>query len=150
STVDVAARLSPLHLADLLPQASGTLRGELQLRGPRAAPGITADIAGTAVRVAGTEAATLLLRGALPAAGSAGVLALHAEELASAGLAFASLRAEARGNWSALQVEATVAGSGSGQLALAGQLRRDAPAWRGTLASLQLTPEAGPAWSLQS
>src|SRR5690606_13118341 len=59
STVDVVARLSPLHLADLLPQASGTLRGELQLRGPRAAPGITADIAGTAVRVAGTEAATL-------------------------------------------------------------------------------------------
>src|SRR5690606_13568526 len=83
-------------------------------------------------------------------AGWAGALALRAARLVVAGLAFASLRADARGNWSTLQVDADIAGAGIGTLSLAGQLRRDAGALRGTLATLQLTPDTGSAWSLQS
>ena len=50
-TLDVDADFAPLHLADLLPDAGGTLRGTLQLRGPRAAPDIDADLTGSGLRI---------------------------------------------------------------------------------------------------
>src|SRR5690606_18935864 len=43
----IDARLSPLHLDDLLPDATGTLRGTLRLAGPRNAPDVEADLTGS-------------------------------------------------------------------------------------------------------
>ena len=74
-SVDVAARLAPMQLSDLMPDAAGTVRGTLRIRGPRAAPGITADLAGTGIDAFGFVAESATLQGTLPASGS-GALAL--------------------------------------------------------------------------
>ena len=150
ANVDVVARLSPLHLADLLPDATGTLRGDLRLRGPRAAPGITADLTGSDVGVAGIAAATLSVQGTVPTAGDSGALALRASDVAFGGFALDTLRADARGSWSGLDVEADATGEGIGTVALAGNVGRRGARWQGTLASLRLAPERGPAWALRA
>ncbi|HET8819829.1 MAG TPA: translocation/assembly module TamB domain-containing protein [Xanthomonadaceae bacterium] len=148
--VDLVAHLSPLHLADLLPDASGTLRGDLHLRGPRAAPGITVDLAGSDVRVAGLAAATLSLRGNVPATGDDGALALRAGDVSVAGFALDAVRVDARGSWSRLAVDAEATGEGMGRIALAGSVGRRGPRWQGTLGTLRIAPERGPAWALRA
>ena len=150
ATIDVDARLSPLHLADLLPDAGGTLRGLLRLRGPRAAPGIVADLSGSDIRIAGLAAGALSLRGSLPASGNAGALALRAEGASVGGFALDELRADATGSWSGLDVQAQAAGEGIGTVALDADVARRGTRWQGTLSSLRLAPERGAPWSLQS
>ncbi|RBC48943.1 translocation/assembly module TamB, partial [Xanthomonas oryzae pv. oryzae] len=48
--LDIAAQLQPLQLDDVLPGATGVVRGQLQVSGKRDAPDITADIAGNGLR----------------------------------------------------------------------------------------------------
>ena len=40
SALDIDAKFAPLVLSDLLPDGAGTLRGSLQLKGPRTAPDV--------------------------------------------------------------------------------------------------------------
>ena len=149
TTIDVEADLAPLHLADLLPDATGTVRGDLRLRGPRAAPGIVADLVATDLQVAGLAAESATLRGRLPASGGGGAIALRTEGAAIGGIALDTLVAEARGSWTALQVEARAAGDTIGEATLSGTLARRGNGWRGTLASLQLDPARGAPWRLR-
>ena len=150
TTVDVVARLSPLQLADLLPDASGTLRGLLRLRGPRSAPGITADLAGNGIRIAGMAADALSLQGTLPTTGDSGVLALQATQVSIAGFALDTVRADARGSWSGMRVDADATGEGVGGITLAGTVARRGTRWQGRLATLRIAPERGPAWALRA
>ncbi|HEU4814352.1 MAG TPA: translocation/assembly module TamB domain-containing protein [Xanthomonadaceae bacterium] len=150
ATIDVDARFAPLHLADLLPGAAGTVRGTLRLRGPRAAPGIAADLAGSDVRIAGLAAEHLSLRGTLPASGNAGALALRAQGASVGGFALDVLQADARGSWSGLRVQAQAAGEGIGEVALGADIARRGARWQGTLSSLRVAPERGAPWSLRS
>ena len=150
ATIDVDARLAPLHLADLAPTAAGTVRGTLRLRGPRAAPGIAADLAGSGVRIAGLAADSLSLRGTLPASGNAGALALRAQGASVGGFALDVLQADARGSWAGLRVQAQAAGEGIGAVALGGDVARRGGRWVGTLSSLRIAPGRGAPWSLRS
>jgi translocation and assembly module TamB len=146
--LDVHAQFSPLHLDDLLPGAAGTLRGTLTLAGARSAPDVAADLAGDGLRYGEWAAATLRARGRLPWRGNGGTLALDATGV-TAGTAFESLHAQARGSVEHLQLEADAAGE-LGSVSLAGGTDRRNGLWQASLARLRLQPMKGGAWALQA
>lgn len=147
STLDVDARFSPLHLADLLPDAAGTLRGTLRLTGARNAPDVDADLTGSDLRYGDYRAATLTARGRLPWRGGNGALAVRANGL-EIGIPFDTLTLDARGAVEALQLEAQARGD-IGALSLSGNAGKRGNTWQGALASLQLAPSRGAQWRLQ-
>ena len=147
--LEVDANFTPLHLADLMPNASGTLRGQLHLRGRRNAPDISVELSGAQLEYRSWRAGTLVARGRLPwRAGSGKPGDLHVEGSALAlGLPFDSLRADARGSFEQLSLDAKAAGD-VGTLELRAELGHRNDAWQGRLASLQLKPRQGAAWQL--
>jgi translocation and assembly module TamB len=146
-TLDVDARLSPLQLEDFLPGSGGSLRGTLRLTGARTAPNIDADLTGSGLRYGDYRADALTAQGRLPWRGSGGNLAVRAQGL-NAGVAFESLRLDARGAVENLQLDGEAQSAGLGRIALSGSALRRGSNWSGTLASLQLDPERGAAWRL--
>jgi translocation and assembly module TamB len=146
--LDLDARFAPLRLDDLWPDAAGTLRGTLALDGPRNAPGVQADLAGSGLRWGAWRAEALQAHGRLPWRDGGGALALDARGL-DAGLAFESLQVEARGAVENLQLDARAQSSGLGTLALAGSARKTGMRWQGTLATLRADLERGADWTLQ-
>ncbi len=60
--LDIEARFEPLQLSDLLPAADGGLRGQVQVKGPRDAPDITADLVGNNLNWDGYGAESLSIR----------------------------------------------------------------------------------------
>jgi translocation and assembly module TamB len=146
--IAVDARLSPLHLDDLLPGAAGTLRGTLRLAGPRNAPDVEVDLAGSGLEYGDYTAASLVAKGRLPWHRGNGALALSAQGV-NAGVALDSVRIDATGAVEDLQLDASARG-GIGALDLAGSAQKNGANWQGTLASLQLAPAKGATWRLQS
>ncbi|MDQ3040302.1 MAG: translocation/assembly module TamB domain-containing protein, partial [Pseudomonadota bacterium] len=153
-TVDIDARFAPLQLNDLLPDATGNLRGTLLLTGARSAPNVDVDLTGSGLRWNDYTAETLTARGKLPwrpSSGSgraAGSLAITAQGL-DAGIAFDSLRINANGAVENLRIDGD-ARSELGALEFAGSAMKRGPNWQGALEALQLAPVKGPAWRLQS
>ena len=144
--LDVDARLSPLQLDDVLPGGAGRLRGTLRLTGARTAPNIDADLRGEGLRYGDYRADALTAQGRLPWTGSGGNLALRAQGLV-AGMAFDSLRLDARGAVENLQFDGEAQGA-AGRLALGGSALRRGANWSGTLQSLQFDPARGANWRL--
>lgn len=147
-TLDVDARLTPLRLDDFLPGAGGTLRGTLRLAGARNAPDVDADLTGNALRYGDYRADALTAKGRLPWRGRNGDLAIRAQGL-DAGIAFDSLRVDARGAVEDLRLDAEAQGA-LGRIALSGDAQRHAQGWRGTLANLQFDPSRGANWRLNA
>lgn len=157
--IDADIALAPLRLDDLLPGATGALRGHLQLRGPRARPDIDIALDGDGVRYDSLRAASLQARGRLPwvagtqagGRGGDGHLVIDATD-AELGLAFTRLHVDARGALSSLRLAAD-GDSEAGTFALAGDVGNVAGGggdlWRGTLGALRLAPTTGPAWRLR-
>jgi translocation and assembly module TamB len=146
---DLDARLTPLQLADLHPQAQGQVRGTLRLTGPRAQPEIDADLDGRALRWQDWRAQSLQVRGRLPwRAGTRGALTVAGSDV-DAGLALRTVRLRAEGAVEALRVDGE-ADTEFGALALAGSLARRGAGWEGALDALRLAPTQGPAWTLQA
>ncbi|GAB3338478.1 translocation/assembly module TamB domain-containing protein [Marilutibacter aestuarii] len=146
-TLDVDARFMPLQLADLLPAASGTLQGRVRLGGAPAAPDIEAELRGSGLRYGDYSAQSMSVQGRLPWRRGEGALALRASGL-EAGVALDHVRVDARGAVEALSLDAEAQGD-IGQLALAGQARKQGNAWQGELARLRLAPARGAQWQLQ-
>ena len=147
-TLDIAADLQPLQLADLLPGGAGNLSGSLKLTGPRNTPTVEADLSGTALKYDTYAAQTLSLRGRLPWKGSDGNLSLRATAL-QAGLALDTLSADARGAVENLQLQ-LAARNPMIDAALSGSARRNGANWEGGLDTLRLAPMKGDAWALQA
>lgn len=147
ATMQVDARLAPLHLDDLLPDGRGVLRGTLQLRGARNAPDIAIDLAGDGIAFGDYRAQRLLAKGRLPWNRGNGALDIDATGL-QVGLPLSSLQANLRGAMERLQFDATVQGE-IGKLALRGDANKQGARWQGALAALQFAPELGAAWTLQ-
>ncbi len=145
-TLDLAVRFAPLHLDDLLPNASGSMTGSLTLQGDPSMPAISGTIDGQALRWAGYQAKTLHLDGRLPAHGGQGVLQLDAQGLQGvAGIE--RVHAQINGSLDALRLDANATGS-VGTIAIAGQAQQQGSGWRGRVASLHYTPPRGVAWNL--
>lgn len=145
--IELDARLTPLALADLLPDAAGSLRGRLQVSGPANAPDLRADLDGTGLRYGDLAAASLHINGNLPWHRGDGHLAIRATDLV-AGIALDSLAIDARGAVERLTLAAR-AGSPIGALDLDASLGRQGSRWQGTLAGLQLDLQRGADWRLQ-
>ncbi|PMR86228.1 translocation/assembly module TamB domain-containing protein [Xanthomonas arboricola] len=144
--LDIAAQLQPLQLDDVLPGATGTMRGQLQVSGKRDAPDITADIVGNGLRWNDYSAQSISLRGRLPWRGSDGQLALQGTAI-EAGVVLDSVRVQARGAVEALRLDADIA-NGMANVALQGDVRRNGERWQGQVATLRIAPAKGDAWAL--
>ncbi|MGQ4582038.1 translocation/assembly module TamB domain-containing protein [Lysobacter sp. F60174L2] len=145
--LDINARFAPLQLTDLLPDASGTLRGTLRLQGPRSAPDIAADLDGSAIRYGDYSADSVAINGELPWSRGDGAMTVDATGLV-AGVALDRLDIDARGAIEALRLDAQAQGE-VGRLDLAGNVAHRGNRWSGTIASLQLAPQRGADWQLQ-
>ncbi|MFI8719647.1 translocation/assembly module TamB domain-containing protein [Stenotrophomonas sp. NPDC077464] len=146
--LDVQAQLDPVQLDDLMPGSTGTLRGQVQVRGPRTAPDITADLVGSGLRYADYSAEALSLRGRLPWQGSNGTLALQGTKV-QAGMLLDTISVNANGSISNLRLDAQ-ANNELGAVALQGGVRQQGSAWRGELAALRIAPVKGDAWALRA
>ena len=146
-TIDVDAKLSPLQLADLLPGASGVLRGDVVLKGQRSAPDLRADLVGSGLQYGDYKAQSLSIKGHLPWRKGRGQPAVQARDLV-AGVAITALDADLSGAVENLSVQANANGE-IGMLNLAGNLRKNANTWQGTIGQLNLAPSQGPRWALQ-
>ena len=146
--LDIDARLTPVQLADLLPDARGLVRGTLRITGPRDAPDIAADLDGRDVAFAGYRVGTLVAKGRLPwhAGAAPGALTLHGSGL-QVGLPIDAIDADARGAVEALQLRASGHGP-SGAFTVSGGTRKAGGDWLATVATLQLTPTRGAPWQL--
>lgn len=147
STLDIDARLSPLVLADLLPGGAGTLRGTLEIRGPRTAPDVNVDLTGTGLRYGDLRADSISARGRLPWQRGNGAIAVRASGL-DVGVPVSSLTLDARGAIESLQVQGEARGD-IGTLSLAGNASKRGTSWQGALSAFQLTPVRGASWRLQ-
>ena len=146
--LDIDARLAPLHLADLLPDAAGRIEGQASLGGTRQAPDIEVDLAGSAITWGDYGAERASVRGQMPWRGGGGQLDVDAAGV-SAGVALDSVALQATGAVESLQVDASVRGE-IGSLDLAAAVRQRQELWQGTLQSLRLAPSRGAAWNLQT
>lgn len=146
--LDVQAQLEPVQLDDLMPGSTGTLRGQVQVRGPRTAPDITADLVGSGLRYADYSSEALSIRGRLPWQGSNGTLALQGTKV-QAGMLLDTINVDARGSVSNLRLDAQ-AKNELGAVALEGGVRQQGNAWRGDIAALRIAPIKGDAWALRA
>lgn len=146
--LDVQAQLDPVQLDDLMPGSTGTLRGQVQVRGPRTAPDITADLVGSGLRYADYSAEALSLRGHLPWQGSNGTLALQGTKV-QAGMLLDTINVNTSGSVSNLRLDAQ-ANNELGAVALQGGVRQQGSAWRGDLAALRIAPVKGDPWALRA
>ena len=146
--IHVDARFSPLQLNDLLPSASGVLNGQVQLRGPRTAFDIDADITGSGVRYGDYRADSVVARGRLPWQGNGGDLRIDARGI-QAGIALDTLQAHATGAIENLRLEGDARGA-MGNVQLAGSALRRGQDWSGQLAMLDYQPPKGASWRLQA
>ena len=145
--LDIDAELQPLHLDDLLPDASGRIAGTLKLTGKRNAPNVQADLSGTSLQWGGYAAETLSVRGRLPWQGSNGELAIRGSAV-DAGMRLDTVRVDARGAVENLQFDGD-ANNTMGSVSLAGAAVKRGANWQGSLDALQLTPSKGSSWRLQ-
>ena len=146
-TLDIDANLQPLHLDDLLPDASGSIAGTLNVTGTRSAPNVQADLSGTKLKWSGYTADTLSVRGQLPWRGSNGQLAVRGSAVA-VGMVLDTVRLDARGAVENLQFDGDASNT-MGSVSLAGTAVRRGANWQGSLDALQLTPSKGSSWRLQ-
>lgn len=145
--LDITAQLQPLQLDDLLPGASGSLAGEVDLQGPASGPDIVVDVTGDGLAWDGYKAQTLSLQGKLPWRSGQGALNLAATAV-EAGVVLEQLQVQATGNLQQLAVQGS-AGNELATLALDGTLGQTARGWAGQLQALQLAPAKGEPWALR-
>ena len=144
-TVDAAFR--PLNLADLLPDASGTLSGTVNLTGARTAPTIDADLGGENLRWNDWSAGTLSLRGRLPWRSGSGDLALQGS-VVDVGTVLDTVSLTARGAVENLRFDGD-ARNAMGAVALSGTAQKRGANWQGTLDALRIAPSRGNPWTLR-
>ncbi len=147
--VDVDARFAPLNLQDLLPDASGTLRGTARVQGPAAGPDIRADLVGSNLKFADYAANALTIKGELPWSRGDGQLAIRGDGLAL-GAPIDRLVVDARGAVEQLRVSATAGREGLASLALDASLNHRGNRWQGTLSRLGVDMERGADWNLRA
>ena len=146
--LDLRASLQPLELSDVWPEARGRLQGRLVLQGAQDAPDVEADLRGSGLRWGDYAAASLSLRGKLPANAGTGQVDASATGLDLAGQSFAEAELHLQGNQRRLQGRARLGGE-SGELSLAGSAAGLGADWRGRVDSLNIAPRRGAAWHLE-
>ena len=147
---DVDVRLTIATLADWLPDAGGRLEAHAHITGLPSALGIDGQARGSTLALAGQRIGSLDLQAHLPdISRPSGRLALDARQAQLGPLAFDRLALHADGTEAAHRLTLDARGRQlSVDLALRGSLRQDR--WKGTLDTLDLTPQGLPRWRLQA
>ncbi|MCF7749330.1 translocation/assembly module TamB [Bacillus subtilis subsp. subtilis] len=146
--LDIDAQLEPVQLDDLLPGSAGSLRGHVLVKGPRAAPDISADLVGSGLRYDDWSAEAISIKGRLPWQGDSGTLAVQGSKV-QVGMLLDTLNVDARGSISNLRLDAQTKNE-LGAVAVSGSVRQQGQAWRGELGALRIAPVKGDAWSLRA
>ncbi|HEV2538973.1 MAG TPA: translocation/assembly module TamB domain-containing protein [Frateuria sp.] len=146
---DIAVQLDVATLADWLPNAGGQLRAQAHVTGLPSALGVDASAHGRALSLRGQRIGVLALDAHLPdLSRPSGKLSLDARQAQLGGLAFDTLTLRADGTETAHRLALDARGRQlSADLALRGSLRQ--ARWKGTLDTLDLTPQGLPRWRLQ-
>lgn len=147
--IDLDAKLSPLHLQDLLPDATGTLRGTVRLEGPATGPDIRADLVGSKLQYGDYSADTLVIKGALPWSRGEGQLSVRGDGLAL-GAPMDSIAIDARGAVERLRLSADARRQGLASLGLDATLNHGGKRWQGILSRLTVDMERGADWRLRA
>ncbi|GAB3066964.1 translocation/assembly module TamB domain-containing protein [Stenotrophomonas tumulicola] len=146
--LDIDARFEPLQLSDLLPGAEGGLRGQVQVKGTRDAPDISADLSGSTLHWDDWSAGSISLKGRLPWRGDNGTLALQGSQV-NVGMLLERLNVDAQGSISDLRLAAQTHNE-MGAVDLQGSVRQQGEQWRGELSALRIAPVKGDPWSLRA
>ena len=145
----IDARLDPVMLSDLSPQASGELRGLIEVRGTRKAPSLNAHLDGLDVSFEDQSVAHLSLRAALDGA-QRGSFSLEGTTLVLGGQTFETLSLSGEGTRAAHELSLALDGeSGRFGLALSGGIDVKGRAWQGQLVALQLERTGHVVWTLR-
>lgn len=144
--LDIDARFSPLQPGDLLPSASGVLRGEVHLSGARNAPDIRAQLQGSGLAWNNWRADSLQVNGRLPWRGGGGEMRIDGSGV-QAGLALDQVSIRASGAVTALQAQAD-ARSELGALQLQASVNERGGNWSGVLQQAVVAPSVGARWQL--
>lgn len=148
ATLALDVSLQPLRLADLAEGAGGDLQGSLRVVGPRAAPGLVADLEASELRWGDVQLEAGSLRGELPATTGTGSVVLDGTDLRYGDRRIQSLTLRADGNQRdmALRLEAR---SNDLQLALESTVRLEGGNRRGELRAFSLDAPRAPALALR-
>lgn len=148
ATLGLDLSLQPLRLADLAEGAAGEVQGSLRIQGPRAAPGLVADLEANQLRWGDVEVESGSLRGELPANTGEGSVVLDGTDIRYGDRRIQALTLRADGNQRdmLLRLEAR---SNELQLALESSARIDGDGRRGELRSFALDAPRAPALALR-
>ena len=145
----IDARLQPLLLEDLLPQASGQLRGVIELRGTRQVPTLSAHLDGQDIAFEGQSVARLSLRAALDGA-QRGSFSFEGKTLMLGGQAVDTLSLSGEGDRAKHDLSLALDGTqGRAGLALSGGIDAKGRTWQGQLVALQLEGVGDMVWTLR-
>ncbi|MDR2195779.1 MAG: translocation/assembly module TamB domain-containing protein [Gallionellaceae bacterium] len=148
---DMRIHLGINSLGDWLPNASGSLRGDISLRGEWPKMDATGHIAAAGIAQGETKLETLGLDiDVRDLSAPSGKVALNGKNIAAAGYAFDTLAFNVDGNQAAHRANLNIVGRRlSLATALTGSMTQDGNAWRGTLQTLTLnTGTRLPPWTL--
>ena len=147
---DVDVRLAIATLADWLPDAGGQLEAHAHVTGLPSALGVDGRAQGSALAYGGQHVGSLDLQAHVPdISRPSGHVTLDARQALLGGLAFDTLALHADGTEAAHRLTLDARGRQlSADLALRGNLRQGR--WKGTLDTLDLTPQGLPRWRLQA
>jgi translocation and assembly module TamB len=151
-TLDLRWSVDARDLAELLPNAAGTLTGDGRLTGSRDQPRVVAKLQGSALRFQDNGVSRLALDADLGVAPDAPLrLDLAASGIAAAGKAIGDLAAKANGTQRAHRFTLDLTGGETGiggSIALAGSVT-DEQAWTGRLERTELRTGQWGDWRLQ-
>lgn len=145
---DVHLNLVIASLGDWLPDAAGSVHGEVRLRGNLDSLALTAKVTGKDLRWQQQKAGSLDLDADVPnLASPGGRIEVETQQVEVAGLTFDTLNLDANGTEA--HHSATVTADGRQvklKLALGGQM--PGKTWQGTLTTLNVEPKGIPGWRL--
>lgn len=141
-------KLKAEQLAQLLPGASGTLNGQLDLSGQLQAPSARLELTGQRLAFAGQRIQTLSLKGQLDE-GTRAELTLLADGLVSGEQALGRLSLSGQGDLAQHSLELALAGPLlTSELQLNGQFKEETQQWLGQLQRFNVEADAQ-SWQLQ-
>ncbi len=146
---DIDVKLAVASLGDWLPDASGRLDGQFNVRGKMPALSVNGQLHGSTLVWRGQRAEKVELQASIPDISKiSGKLGLQASGVHAQGLTFQQLVLRAEGSQRDHQLTLTARGTQlSGALSVHGAMRSPGH-WDGTLATLDLQPQGLPPWRL--
>jgi len=146
--LDIEATFSPLHLADLWPEADGEIKGRVHLTGTYTAPDLAVDLSAHHLGWGEHRLTELRARGHLPWQRGEGALTLEASGIDTR-VALNHIALHLSGSARRLQLGAEVRAPAL-TVTTRARVNVEGQHWQASLDAFDLTPRVGAHWHLQS